>query len=184
MIDRKGFYDAIRPQFDGHLTDAQVQGIEAILDEWERRELTDKRWLAYMLATVFHETAKTMQPVREYNRGKGHPYGMPSPSTGETYYGRGFVQLTWDWNYKKMGALIGVDLYHLPDLALQMDIAVKILFEGMIHGSFTGKSLANYLNDKKTDWVGARKIINGIDRAEHIAVYALKFNGALHASFA
>ncbi len=28
-----------------------------------------------MLATVYHETAKTMQPIEEYGRGVGRDYG-------------------------------------------------------------------------------------------------------------
>lgn len=39
--------------------------MNAILSEWEARGLLDKRWLAYMLATAFHETGSRMQPVRE-----------------------------------------------------------------------------------------------------------------------
>src|SRR5690606_16382609 len=102
-MDRKIFYDRIRPLFGGTITQGQVEGMEAILNEWEARELTDQRHLAYVLATAFHETAKTMQPVREYGRGKGRPYGDPDPLTGLIYYGRGHVQLTWKGNYRKMG---------------------------------------------------------------------------------
>jgi hypothetical protein len=64
--NRKAFFDGIRPDlFGGTLTQDQVNGIDAILDEWEVRKLTDLRWLAYMLATTYHETNMTMQPVRE-----------------------------------------------------------------------------------------------------------------------
>lgn len=177
-VNRASFFDAIRKEpFPGILSTPQVAGCEAILAEWDRRALTDLRWLAYMLATAFHETARTMQPIAEYGRGKGHKYG--EPVNGKVYYGRGLVQLTWDYNYKKMGDLLKVDLLSDPDLALNPGIAAKIMFEGMIRGTFTGRKLADYFTVPVTDFVGARKIINGTDRAELIAGYAKQFHGAL-----
>ena len=180
MFDRKPFFDAVRhAPFPGRLTKAQVEGTEAILDEWQRRGLTDMRWLAYILATAFHETAATMRPIEEYGKGRGRTYGRPDPITGKTYYGRGFVQLTWKSNYETMGRLLGLDLVDRPELALDPDHATAILFEGVIGGHFTGHALADYLNDTRTDFVGARRIINGRDRAERIARYAESFLDAL-----
>jgi putative chitinase len=177
--NRKSFYNDIRPLFGGRINQKQVEGMEAILDEWEEKDYKDLRWLSYILATAFHETAKTMQPVREYGRGQGHKYGEVHPKTGQVYYGRGHVQLTWDYNYLRMGKRLGIDLYYNPDLALDMTISVKILFDGMINGMFTGKSLSQYFNEDVTDWVNARKIVNGLDKAQTIATYALKFHYAL-----
>jgi putative chitinase len=38
MIDRKKFFDNIRPSpFGGSMSVAQVEGVSKILDEWERR---------------------------------------------------------------------------------------------------------------------------------------------------
>jgi hypothetical protein len=180
MINRKSFYDSIRPSpFGGTLTEKQVEGIDTILNEWEAEKLTDLRYLAYMLATTYHETGHTMQPVAEYGKGKGHAYGVPDPDTGKTYYGRGFVQLTWKNNYLNMGKVTGEDLVNNPDRAMDMKVATKILFYGMLHGSFTGKKLADYFNDLTTDWLKARKIINGLDRALLIQGYAEKFFNAL-----
>lgn len=181
MINREEFYDCIRASFfNGVLSHAQVEGIEGILNEWDKRGLTDLRWLAYMLATTYHETAKTMRPIEEYGKGRGRKYGEPDPKTGKIYYGRGFVQLTWNWNYKKMGTLLGIPLYESPHLALNIDVATKILFEGMLRaeskkGDFTGVSLEDFFNDNREDWVHARKIINGLDKAELIAGYGKKF---------
>lgn len=177
-IDRKKFFDAIRRRpFGGSLTPSAVLNINAILDEWERRGLTDLRWLSYMLATDLAECGRNMAPIPEVGKGRGHPYG--NPVNGHVYYGRGYVQLTWDYNYRKMGTLIGVDLLSNPDLALRPDIASKILFEGMIRGSFTGKKLADYFSGQKADWVNARRIINGTDRASEIANYGKQFHEAL-----
>lgn len=184
-IRRKVFFDEVRQGLFGcTLTQGQVEGMEAILNEWEDRGLTDMRWLAYMLATVKWETAHTMQPIEEYGKGEGHTYGIPDPETGETYYGRGYVQLTWKENYAKMGKLLGIDLVKIPSLALNDLIATQILFEGMLKdesgvGDFTGVSLERYFNDTTEDWVNARRIINGTDHAQDIANIAHRFYDAL-----
>jgi predicted chitinase len=98
---------------------------------------------------------------------------------GKTWLGRGLVQLTHKANYARMGPIVGVDLVANPKLAMEEDIAVKIMFEGMARGLFTGKKLADYFTSKTSDWVNARKIINGLDRAEDIASYAHRFYDAL-----
>lgn len=183
MINRKTFFDKVRHQpFPGSLTPDQVSGMEAVLTEWERRGLTDLRWLAYMLATDFHETDQKMQAIREYGRGKGRKYGNIGRH-GQVAYGRGLVQLTWDDNYERADRELGLKgaLIKNFDLALDLNVAVKIMFDGMIQGWFTGKKLADYLN-AKTDYVNARRIINGTDKAEMVAGYARQFAGALTAS--
>jgi hypothetical protein len=142
------------------------------------------RWLAYALATVYHETGSTMLPIREWGRGKGKPYGIPDRITGQIYYGRGLVQLTWAVNYAKFSRLLGIDLYHNPDLALEPQPAAKILFSGMINGTFTGKKLGDYFSDTENDLINARRIINGLDQAALIATYYEHFLTALQAATA
>jgi putative chitinase len=181
-MNRAAFYTAIRHSLFAGLTGAQVAGMDAILDEWERRDLRDLRQLAYMLATVLHETARRMQPIEEFGKGHGHPYGVPDPQTGKAYFGRGFVQLTWRANYEKAGRIFGVDLVHNPDRALDLRIATGILFEGMILGWFTGHKLGDYIIGERCDYVNARKIINGLDKAAPIAGYAKQFEAALKAA--
>lgn len=154
MLDRKFFYDTVRsPLFRGAMTPSQVEGIEAIFDEWDRRGLSNLHHLAYMLATTYHETDRAMQPVEEYGRGSGKKYG--------SYYGRGFVQLTWLRNYQLFGKRLGLDLENDPDLALRMDVAVDILFDGMMYGLFTGKKLIDYDFDSYEGAFEARAIVNG-----------------------
>lgn len=182
MINRKHFFDTVRESLYGNtMRQEHVDGMEAILNEWEAQQLTDLRWLAYMLGTTYHETSRHMQPIQEYGKGKGHTYGIPDPATGLVYYGRGFVQLTWKANYKTMGDLLGKPLIESPEMAMELDIATQILFKGMIKGLFTGKKLANYFDVDTEDWVNARRIINGTDCAEQIAGYGKKFYNALKA---
>jgi hypothetical protein len=180
-INRDFFFaQARKTLFSGKFTQSQVDGINSILDSWEATYSDqDDRWLAYALATTFHETAMTMQPIEEYGHGRGRPYGIPDPVTGQTYYGRGFVQLTWKRNYATMAEKIGADLVNHPELALNLDYATKIMYVGMIEGLFTGKALKDYFNSNTEDWVGARRIINGQDRAQEIAQYGHKFYAAI-----
>ena len=130
------------------------------------------RQVAYMLATAKHETANTFAPIEEYGKGKGLPYGKPDRKTGLVYFGRGYVQLTWVKNYQTMGTVLGLPLYTQPDLALRYDVAYKIMSSWMTHGTFTGVSLSRYINEGKTDYLNARKIINSLDKADLIAGYA------------
>lgn len=188
-MKRRVFFDKIRLEpFRGALGQWTVVGCNAILDEWERRKLTDLRHLAYMLATVRGECGINMMPVREgfsksdataraFVARQGYRYAVEV--NGQVYYGRGLVQLTWDYNYKKMGDLLGIDLLNNPDLALRPDIAAKILFEGMIRGTFTGKKLSDYFTSTTSDWVNARKIINGLDKAQQFATWGRQFHVAL-----
>lgn len=127
--------------------------------------------LAYILATAYHETAHTMKPITEYGSQsylkskKYHPY-----------IGRGYVQLTWDYNYKKAGKKLGVDFLKDPSLLLQSKYSVPICIIGMLEGWFTGKKLSDYITLKKSDFVNARKIINGTDRQAIIAGYAVEYD--------
>lgn len=147
-------------------------------------DLDNLLWAAYMLATVKHECANTWQPIEEYGKGSGRSYGKAvkviDPVSKKTfsniYYGRGYVQLTWEANYKKMDKalhLSGKDSLHLhPDNALKPEVAYQIMSYGMRHGSFTGKKLADYIKVSSADYFNARRIINATDKANTIKGYA------------
>ena len=181
MLNRKFFFDYVRNNLFGQrLRPTQVDGLTAIIDEWDSSHAKkDDRWLAYMLATTHHETDKTMQPIEEYGKGKGKPYGLPDPDTGQVYYGRGFVQLTWKRNYGMMSKVTGADLLNKPERALELPIATQVLFYGMANGSFTGKKLGDYFSPLKEDWVNARRIINALDKANIIGDYARRYYAAI-----
>ncbi len=154
-------------------------------------DVTDVRWAAYMLATVKHECANHWQPIEEFGKGAGRAYGVPvqvQDSDGttytNTYYGRGYVQLTWKLNYAKMGQLIGLgnSLVIHPEHALEPQTAYRIMSVGMRGGLFTGKKLSDYINDQQCDYFNARRIINGVDRADVIQGYAQSFESILTVS--
>jgi predicted chitinase len=195
-INRKFFFDQVRPSlFGGRMSKGQVAGMEAILDIWERdRAKQDDRWLAYALATTYHETGFTMRPIHEkggakyffsmYDKAGSRPavakrLGNTEPGDGVRFHGRGYVQLTGRSNYQKASRLVGSDLVADPDLALDPEIAGKLLFAGMESGLFTGKKFSDYFKGNTEKWYEARKIINGLDKASQIADYARKFYGAI-----
>lgn len=151
-----------------NLGDTQV-----IIKEASKRGLL-RNQLAYVLATAYHETAHTMKPVREYGGEKYLKSKKYYP-----YVGMGYVQLTWDYNYKKAGQKLGVDFMSNPKLLLDPKYATPILIIGMIEGWFTGKKLSDYITLNKSDYVNARRIINGVDKKELIAGYAKQYDKLL-----
>jgi putative chitinase len=185
----EAFFGDVRV-FCGPLREPQVEGFNCLLSAMGAAGWSTG-WAAYGFATAFHETAMTMQPIKE--RG-GDAYfhrlydiegerpdvakrlGNLQPGDGVRYAGRGFVQVTGRSNY----ARFGID--GSPDDALRPDVAAKILVSGMADGMFSGKGLGDYLPaevGKPEQFVAARKIINGVDRAQQIANYALQFQRAL-----
>jgi putative chitinase len=182
------FAYARRAPFGGRLTQAQIDGMTAILNEWDRRKLLDKRWLAYMLATSVHETGATMQPIKErggnnylskYDTGTLAKILGNTPQAdgdGQKFLGRGLVQITGRDNYRKFG------IEAKPDEALKMTTAVRILFDGMIKGMFTGRKLSDYFGQIENNPVGARSIVNGKDKAKLIAGYHKNFLDAIEAA--
>ena len=180
-MNRGIFFDDVRQTvFRGRMSKSQVDGMEALLDAWENDYASKPRgWLAYMLATAYHETAHTMQPIREYGRGRGRKYSRRDPKTGQVYYGRGYVQLTWKYNYAKATDKLGTDFVNNPDFVMQPKYAAQILYQGSIEGWFTGKKLGDYISGRRKDYRNARRIINGTDRAGLVAGYADSFEEAL-----
>jgi len=187
-VDPVKFFDAIRPTlFHGSMTELQVAGITAILEAWTvHAPASDPRFIADSLGQVYWETEYTMQPIEEVGHGEGRAYGKPAGPYGQRYFGRGFVQLTWLAVYQHAETRlrfhnIAANLVETPDLALRPDIAAAILVFGMTEGWFTGRRLAQFFDGTRSDWVDARTIINGHDKAALIAGFALHFYHGLTA---
>lgn len=151
----------------------QEETLEAIELECNNQGLKLPEQIAYVLATVEHETAGTFKPVKEAfwqsERWRQQNFRY------YPYYGRGFVQLTWEYNYRKYSELLDIDLVEEPEKATDPDIALFILVHGFVNGIFTGKKITDYINEKETDFVNARRCINGTDKAEKIAGLARKY---------
>ena len=135
--------------------------------------ITDKAQVAYILATVSTELEGGWRPTGERGVGCG-TYGSGC------FYGRGFAQLTWEENYRKMGRILGVDLVNNPELANDPDLAAKITVIGMRDGIFTGVRLSDYIGGGQADFRGARKIVNDLDKASYTAQQAERFLQALN----
>ena len=188
-MNLKAFFTSIRPIFGGQLTEAQVDGINTILAAWKAHGDGNPRHLAYILATAKHETAHTMQPVREtlastdakakeiltksFNAGKLTWVKKDYWSSG--FFGRGFVQITHKGNYEYAGNKLGVDLVSDPSKALDPTIAATILVRGTLEGWFTGKKLSDF-----SSFADMRRVVNGVDRAQAIAAYADAFLAAIN----
>jgi len=158
----------------------------------------NKMQIAYILATVSHETNGTFNPVEEAYWVKNKlikKYGKKRGTTRfnnwlkktkpmSSYYpytGKGYVQLTWKENYIKAGRFLSkhfdanIDLIKNPSYAMIKCFAVVILIKGMQTGLFSGKKLDDYINDRKNDLYGARRIVNGKDRAKKIEIIAKRY---------
>ena len=169
----------------GPLKQSQVNGFDSILEACNQYggNAINPLYFAYMLATTWHETARTMRPIEEYGKGRGRPYGSRIDIHGgrysdllPIYYGRGYVQLTWLTNYVLMRKLLGVDFVNKPELALDPKHAADIMIVGMLEGHFTGKSLSRYIRYGSFEqFKNARRVINGTDKDTLIAGYAIKF---------
>jgi predicted chitinase len=150
--------------------------IDAIRYECQAQGLCLKTQIAYILATVEHETGDTFKPVSEAYWLKNHEDWLKhNHPEYYPYYGRGFVQLTWDYNYKKYSKILGIDLVNHPEKALEPNIALSILVDGFKNGGFSGKKIEDYINENKSDFINARRCINGVDKATHIADLAKKY---------
>ena len=197
--DLAAFFDYMRAGrlLGPKLSDQEVQGCKAIIaacTDWP------VAWTAYALATAYHETAGTMQPIKEYggpayfrrrydiegsNPALARRLGNTAPGDGVKFAGRGYVQLTGRDNYARAQEKLGVPFVGNPDLALEPGHAAAIMRRGMEERWFTGKGLRDYLPElgpaTHAQFKEARRIINGTDRAAEIATYAIEFQKALGA---
>ena len=154
-----------------HNFDTRLGTIAAIRWECQRQGLTTRSQQAYVLATVEHETANTFKPIEEgeYPGGPKNLKAFQQKLRYYPYFGRGLVQLTWERNYQLYSRKLGIDLVKNPDLTKNPNYALFILVDGFKYGVFTGKKLTDYVNSSKADFVNARRCINGLDKAQHIA---------------
>lgn len=190
------------------ITQPEFEGCEVLLnasanDNWPLA------WVAYVLATAFHETRGTMQPVKEAywlskaaadkyffkmydiqgaRPAKARELGNLSPGDGVKYAGRGYPQVTGKRNYAELSKALGVDLINNPDLLMQAKVAADATIFGMRTGLFTGVGLGKYLpndNSKATraQLKEARRVVNGVDKDDEIADIAIVFQDGVHEGF-
>lgn len=210
-MDRAKFFAALRKRDSGvfgtSLSQSQVDGLENLLDV-QAAYLPDMPLdeLAYDLGTAFHETAGTMQPITErgprsyfnkYEPGTriGKILGNTVPGDGYRFRGEGHVQNTGRRNARRasqrLNALFGLklDMEVNPGLRGDPKISALSLFIGNREGWWTGKELGAYLDgidesdaEDLREFIKARAVVNGSDKAEKIGRHALTFEAALKAA--
>jgi hypothetical protein len=179
--------DRAVPRGTGQLTNDMRVAIGGLFDTWEAEGDTDPKRLAFILATARRESMGTWQPVREapkckedeacrervigrlladraakYNRALRPNYAQPALN-GRRYYGRGYIQLTFESNYKHADRRLGngTTLHDNPDRAMELATAQLILVRGMLAGWFgSHKPLSYYLDNNREDWIHARDNVN------------------------
>lgn len=135
---------------------------------------TDDKWentgeLAYFFATIGWETGWTFAPIEERRASNNQQdiRRIQDRYWNTGYFGRGYVQLTWRENYKKMGDILGVNLVNNPEELLKPKISYEVAAIGMRQGLFRTRSngrpikLSDFITDTSADFVRARDIING-----------------------
>ena len=138
----------------------------AVAKEGKNQGVTNRDQWCYIMATIQHETAHTYKPIAEYG-GKHRNYAP--------YYGRGYVQLTHKFNYDKYGKLLHKGFVAHPDEVMDPAVSLFIIVHGMKNGAFTGKKLDDYISGSHVDFLHARRIINGMDKATLIQGYAINW---------
>ena len=172
--------DALPADVRAASRDAAVH-VARILAESREQGLTAEQ-TAYVFASATHESKMGIY-MEEIASGAAYEgrtdLGNTEAGDGVRFKGRGYVQVTGRANYADWSERLGIDLVGNPELAEDPTIAARILVGGMRTGSFTGVGLDDFIGANGTDYVGARAIVNGSDRADDIAVLARGFERAL-----
>lgn len=183
--------------FTGTPSAAQKDGMAQVIEASFRLYPNgDPRWLAYILASIFHETGQMMVPVREGFKqtdsearehvkrlcARRHIADYAEPVNGISYFGRGRVQNTHLENYRKLSTRFSRDFVNHPELLLDPAIDAEVSVVGHVEGIWTGRRLDEFITGDRADYVGARRIVNGQDRAAEIAGYARDFEAAVAAA--
>lgn len=200
VFDYETFFRAVdKSLFFRPLSESQRNGTRDVIDYWLKHfPKGDRRWLAYILATVYHETGELMVPVREGFKktdaeARQHVRNMfirgrisqdyAKPVNGVSYFGRGRVQNTFFDNYRKLARRFGKDFVNEPSLLLDSRTDAEVTVVGHVEGLWTKFQLSDFIKGEKCDYFHARQIVNKLDKASKIEAHAKAFERAIALSF-
>lgn len=154
--------------------------VSAVMEKAQEAGVSDPAQIAYILATIETETSFRVRG----EEGHGGRHGQ--------YYGRGLVQVTHEYGYRYWSNRLGIDLMSNPEQANNLDTAASIAVYGMRDGVFanisgadntrlvrTDRGLDHYINGSRTDFAGARSIVNDSDKAQATANKAQQYLNAI-----
>lgn len=175
--------------------------------------ITHPRRIAYVLATAQHaarfgaQLVETGSSIGDESDGffdryepatvLGTARGNTQRGDGARFRGRGFVHVSGRADYATWSQRLGLPeqfvngetvpyFIAFPEAMARPNVAAQTLVRGMRDGIFTGVALGSYVNDKKTDYYNARRVIAGSLQARDvaardIAVAALAYQTAIEA---
>jgi predicted chitinase len=181
--------------------------VPLLLDAARAGGMTHVRRMAYLLATAGHDShfgarleerglgAPADDVDRTFSRYEpgtplGTALGNTLPGDGSRYRGRGFIFVRGRTSYATWSQRLGMPdelvdgsptpffIAH-PEAMAEPNIAAQTLVRGMRDGLFTGIALGYYVNDKKTDYRSARRVVGGLEHARDVAELALTFAHAM-----
>ncbi len=200
VFDFEAFCRAVdKTLFLKPLSEKQRGGMKDVIDVWTKNFAGgDPRWLAYILASIYHETGQMMVPVREGFKktdqaAREHVRNMfirgivkrdyAKPVNGISYFGRGRVQSTHFDNYRRLSRRFNKNFVNEPNLLLDSRIDAEVAVFGHVEGLWVPKfKLSDFIKGERCDYVGARRIVNGQDKASEIASFARTFERAVRAA--
>lgn len=174
-IVKKGFEKLYREVLKSNLTEKNWENIQFIFSCIEFDSYwSDYRQVANFLAQCGHESMWKYAPISEVRARRGTAlYDIQNKYWDTGFYGRGIIQLTHALNYKKMSKYVGIDLVKYPNKLIEdAQVSYTVAAKGMQEGIFTGKKLSDFIVGERCDYLNARKIVNGMDRAKDIEFYS------------
>ncbi|HET6625076.1 MAG TPA: M15 family metallopeptidase [Nocardioidaceae bacterium] len=114
------------------------------------------------VSTVVVEVGTRFRPISEFGdrayftrmyEGRSD-LGNVEPGDGARFHGRGYIQLTGRANYRAYGQRLGLALENKPELALEPEVAARVLAEYFKQRGVDTKARAG-------DWEGVRRAVNG-----------------------